>query len=100
MILAAVVRYSVWVEDGSVIVKFRTLQSNEDALMNIIDGLEHYLAPDSVTIIEGWRQDAWLHVVISVDGYEKEYVEKLLRDRAWLRGIKLIKVVEAEVEVE
>jgi hypothetical protein len=100
MILGAVIRYSVWIEDGRVMIKFRTLQSNEDALMNLIDGVESYLAPNSLTILEGWRDKSWLYVVISVDGYEKEYVEKLLRDRAWLRGIKFIKVAEAEVEVE
>jgi hypothetical protein len=97
--IGPVIRFSAWTEDNAVIIRFKTLQCYENVLISLIEGVETYLAPDSLVIIEGWRDRSWLYVIVSVDGYEKEYVEMLLRDRAWLRGIKLIKVVEAEVEV-
>ena len=97
--LSAVIRFSSWVEDGDVIIKFRTLQCYEDVLIKLIEATEFRLAPNSLTILEGWRDKSWLYVVVGVDGYEKEYVEKVLRDVAWARNVNLIKVIQAEVEV-
>jgi len=97
--MSAVIRFSSWVEDGDVIIKFRTLQCYEDVLIKLIEATEFRLAPNSLTILEGWRDKSWLYVVVSIEGYEKEYIEQILRDVAWARNVNLIKVIQAEVEV-
>jgi hypothetical protein len=100
MMIRPVIRFSAATENGDVVIRFRTLAANEAQMMDLIDSLEFYLAPDSLTLIEGRRQNAWLHITVSVAGYEKEYVERVLRNLAWARNIDLIKVCEAEVELD
>jgi len=99
-VLRPVIRFSSSVEGGRAIIRFKTLSVHETHLMDLIDSLENYLAPDSLTIVGGWREGPWIHVTVNVVGYEKEYIERILKSVVWHRGVQLIKVVESEIEVD
>jgi hypothetical protein len=95
-----VIRFSSWVKGSSVLIKFKTLEAYESQLMDLIEGAEKYLAPDSLTIVEGRRERPWLYVIVEVNGYEKMYVEHIIREVAWAKGLHPIKVMDAEIAVD
>ena len=99
-VLRPVIRFSVGAEGQSTLIKFKTLAAHEERLVELIDALENYLAPNTLTVVGGERLGALFQVTIDVSGYDPKYVEGLLRNLAWHRNVQLIKIAEAEIEIE